>query len=102
MKHSSAGTRPDGEVLEQLQLSERSDEIREWLLETSSARGLRPVGVVDTRVALSPRSVDSLVAAYETLRREPFKRSGRSRLIPVSEVERLVDFANTRTARRPQ
>lgn len=73
-----------------------SPAILEWLEQSPSARSPLPAGVLAPDIALGRRSVDALVKEYEAARETQFTRDGRSRLIPVTEVDAIVRFANAR------
>ncbi|MBX3203601.1 MAG: hypothetical protein KF764_00970 [Labilithrix sp.] len=88
---------PREELLLEVLSSDLSNEIREWLTVPAPKRPPLPDGAVRTNVAISKRSVDQLVIDYEKRRATPFRRAGdKSRLIPVRELDRIIEFANVR------
>lgn len=85
-------------VAQRLVNLDRWDDTIEWLDAPSSPP--LPPWAVHPKVGVSPRSVDDLVHAYEELRGTSFERRGRSALIPESEEEAIVAFANRRALTR--
>lgn len=76
------------------------DDIKMWAGEPVESRPSVPNALVAATVPLSPRSVDGLVKAYESVREKPFDKQGQTTLIPEREVDAIVAFANERAARR--
>lgn len=95
-----AGNALPADFRDRLAKAEILQEIADWLALPSTTRGPLPAGAIAASVGTSPRSVDSLVDAYEIERGASLKRQGRSRLIPSAELDRIVAFANARAEKR--
>lgn len=95
-----AGKNLPAEFRDDLARADILEEIADWLAQPAATRAPLPAGAVTGEVALSPRSVDALVLAYERERGRPFTKDGRSRHIPMRELDDIVAFANVRAEKR--
>ena len=84
------------ELRRELLEAEDSHAIVEWLNSSEKPRQGLPPRLLRAGVAVGLRSVDNLIADYERGRCSRFTRDSSGRLIPVSEVDALVAFANVK------